>query len=242
MTSLLRTVTVLIIVTLNALVGAAAMAAETCPALPDVEWWTRTVPEVRRTVEASFKGSWDAYIDRWKQQRRSLQNAYNSGAAVEIKSRNLIFRNDELKNYIRLVDERIATLTCLKKENGDDAAIANFATAAGSNADSDTPRPDAHVANVEEGTLNVEVVAACQGKVATLQITNLGDQWPRLAEVTIYRTDTGGKLTYRKLRMANSQQMMFKVPDSAGDAGKVGIFVAPSWYKRKFHYDAAIGC
>ena len=94
----------------------AQQQASNCPKLSDVEWWTNTVPEVRRVVQASYNGNWDAYIDRWKQQQRDLQQAYNSGQSVEIKSRGLVFRNDDLKEYIGQVEERVKTLECLKRE------------------------------------------------------------------------------------------------------------------------------
>lgn len=42
--------------------------------------------------------------------------------------------------------------------------------------------------------------------------------------------------------MTNSQQMIFKVPDAAKDAGEIGIFIEPAWYDRSFKYDATIKC
>ena len=44
---------------------AAFPAAAECPKLADVEWWTNTVPEVRRVVLNTYNGNWDSYIDRW---------------------------------------------------------------------------------------------------------------------------------------------------------------------------------
>jgi hypothetical protein len=84
------------------------VAAAECPKLADVEWWTNTVPEVRRVVLNTYEGSWDAYIDRWQLQRKELQEAYDHGSPVEIKSRGLVFRDDDLKNYVKMVDERRA--------------------------------------------------------------------------------------------------------------------------------------
>lgn len=215
---------------------ASAQEASRCPKLSDVEWWTNTIPEVRRVVAASYNGSWESYIDRWIQQRRDLQVAYDAGNSVEIKSRGLVFRNDDLKDYIAQVDERIKTLECLKKEFPTEAAAARPQQPA-----QDLP-PAQKVETIEGKELSVEVAALCEGKIATFQITNLGELWPRLAEISIYRTDTNGKITQRRLRMTNSQQMIFKVPEASKDAGEVGVFIEPTWYERVFRYDATIKC
>src|SRR3990172_6032230 len=86
--------------------GTVAPAAAQCPQLSDVEWWTNTEGEVRRVVLTSYGGSWDAYIERWKQQRKELQGAFDTQTSVEIKSRALVFRGNDLKDYIKQVDER----------------------------------------------------------------------------------------------------------------------------------------
>lgn len=229
---------VLATIAVSALVSpAAAQQASNCPQLSNVEWWTNTVSEVRRVVQASYNGSWDAYIDRWKQQQRDLQQALNSGQAVEIKSRGLVFRNDDLKEYIGQVEERVKTLECLKKEfaNEDQAAIPQ-----GANQQFATPQETKAIEGTE---LSLEVSALCEGRSPIFQVTNLGDRWPRLAEVSIFRTDTNGMVTQRRLRMTNSQQMVFKIPDEMARQGaEFGIFIQPTWYERAFQYDATIKC
>ena len=83
----------------------------------------------------------------------------------------------------------------------------------------------------------------CHDGAPAFQVTNLGDRWPRLGEISIYRTDTKSMLTQRRVRMINSQQLLFKVPnEQAKDAGEVGIFIEPSWYDRPFAYDAKLKC
>jgi hypothetical protein len=246
-----------------AAVSAPAVAqqqAANCPKLSDVEWWTNTVPEVRRVVQASYNGSWDAYIDRWRQQQKDLQQAYNSGQSVEIKSRGLVFRNDDLKEYIGQVEERVKTLECLKREYaGDDqAALPKGAVPVDPRLVSEqgtSPRQGVQgevkqelsapqeTKAIEGKELSLEVNAICEGTTPAFQITNLGDRWPRLAEISIFRTDTNGMVTQRRLRMTNSQQMVFKLPDTLGREGaEFGIFVQPTWYERVFQYDATIKC
>lgn len=231
----------------------AQQQASNCPKLSDVEWWTNTVPEVRRVVQASYNGNWDAYIDRWKQQQRDLQQAYNSGQSVEIKSRGLVFRNDDLKEYIGQVEERVKTLECLKREFAADDQAALPKGAASSQGTSPRQGVQGEVRqelaapqetkSIEGKELSLEVNAICEGVVPTFQITNLGERWPRLAEISIYRTDTNGMVTQRRLRMTNSQQMVFKLPDNISqDGAEFGIFVQPSWYERAFQYDATVKC
>jgi len=234
-----------------------ASAQVACPQLSEVEWWTNTVPEVRRAVLASYNGNWDAYIDRWKQQQRELQQAYDSGQSVEIKSRGIVFRNDDLKDYIGQVADRIKTLDCLKKEYAAEDTTPSKAAVDPrlASEQGNSPRQGVQTEvkqelaapqetkSIEGKELSLEVNAICEGKTPAFQITNLGDRWPRLAEIGIYRTDTNGMVTQRRLRMTNSQQMIFKLPDAMGAEGnEYGLNVNPTWYERSFQYDATIKC
>jgi hypothetical protein len=204
-------------------------AAAQCPELSKVEWWTNTVPEVRLVVQTSYQGSWESYITRWRRHRSELKLEYDSGRSVEIKSRGLVFQDQTLKNYIAQVEERIATLECLAN-----AEIATFNTAAGG-----AQGPMVQEAKLVEGQeLSVEISPICKDGVAAFQVTNLGERWPRVADITVYRTDTKDVISQRRVRMANSQQMLLKAPG----AGEVGIFIEPTWYTRAFDYDARTRC
>jgi hypothetical protein len=215
----------------------AAPASAGCPPLAQVDWWVSTVADVNNTVATNFKGDWDAYIARWKQHRQELQTQYEQGGSAEIKSRNLVFAGDEHKVYIALVDTRILTLDCLKRETMD-RQTASFDTAAGG------ARPVVQEASLVEGQeLSVDVAPMCQKGVPGFMLTNLGERWPRIAEVSIYRTDTNAKIAHRRVRMINSQQLMFKVPEDMADGvGEAAIFIEPSWYERRFVYDAKMRC
>jgi hypothetical protein len=223
--------------------GAPVQAQESkCPALSNVEWWTNTVPEVRRVVLNSYDGKWEAYIDRWRQELKNAQDAYDGGSSIEIKSRGLVLRDDDLKSYVGKVDERIKTLSCLAKEYGG----VSSADLGGQQVAKAEPKQDLAPAQkveaIEGAELNVEVAAICDDGKVNFQITNLGDRWPRLAEISIFRTDTNAKLVQRRVRMTNSQQMIFKLPEEQNAVGEVGIFVEPQWYERKFAYDAKLSC
>ena len=233
MTTLIR---VLIAVVIAGLPHAAAAA---CPELAKVAWWTNTIPEVRQTVKASFQDNWDAYIARWQRYRADLQKEYDNSGAVRIRSHDVVFRGEDLKAYIATVDERIATLECLKREIGD-AELANFATAAGG-PQTETPQDEAKL--VEKQELAVKISATCRDGLAVFQITNLGNKWPRLGEISLYRTDTNGMLSQRRARMVEGQEMLVTVPAHvARGIGEVGLYIEPAWYSRKFEYDARISC
>ena len=186
-----------------------------------------------------------------------MQQAYDSGQSVEIKSRGLVFRNDDLKDYIGQVADRIKTLDCLKKEYATDDQPTGKAAVDPRLVSANGTSPRQGVQNevkqelaapqetkaIEGKELSLEVSAICEGKTPAFQITNLGDRWPRLAEIAIYRTDTNGMVTQRRLRMTNSQQMIFKLPDAMGAEGnEYGLHVNPTWYERVFQYDATIKC
>lgn len=217
-------------------------AAADCPELAKVAWWTNTVPEVRATIKASFEDDWDKYIARWQRYRRDLQAEYDGNGSVKIKAHNLVFRGEELKDYIAMVEARIATLECLKRETADvvaNADVANFATAAGGPATQ--PAQDANT--TEKLELSVDVAATCRSGSPVFQVTNLGAKWPRLAEVALYRTDSNGMLSQRRVRMVEAQELFVTVPGDVGkDVGEVGLYIEPAWYSRKFEYDAKISC
>jgi hypothetical protein len=219
--------------------GLSHAAAAECPELAKVAWWTNTVPEVRETVKASFQGNWDKYIARWQRYRGDLQTEYDGHGTVRIKSHDVEFRGEDLKTYIATVDTRIATLECLKRDIAD-AEVATFATAAGG---PQTNPPQEEAKAVEKQELSVDVSASCRNGLAVFQVTNLGNKWPRLGEISLYRTDTNGMLSQRRVRMIEAQEMSITVPaDVARGAGEVGLYIEPAWYPRKFEYDARVSC
>jgi hypothetical protein len=231
-----------------AVCGSPFAAVAACPELPKVAWWSNTVPEVTEAVATTYKGSWDAYIARWKQHRGELQTQYDNGGAVKIRSRNLVLVADELKDYIAKVDQRLAALDCLKRDNAD-GDLAAFGTAAGGPQPAEQAKPIQEAKPVQEAKivegqeLLLEIAPVCNGEVPAFQVTNLGERWPRMAEVLIFRTDTDGKVTQRRVRMSNSQQMTFGVPETAArNIGEVAIFIEPAWYERKFEYDLRAKC
>ncbi len=106
----------------------------------------------------------------------------------------------------------------------------------------DRPMQD-QVASINAAKLDVEITARCDGDTPTFQVTNLGSKWPRLAAISIHRTDGNALVSKRRMKLGNSQQATFKIR-KRGKAlrGELGIFIQPSWEKRPFRYDTKIRC
>ena len=99
------------------------------------------------------------------------------------------------------------------------------------------------VSEIDEARLNVEIVARCDKRTPVFQITNLGEKWPRTGTIGLYRSGGSAKLTERRVRLANSQQMIFKARQgSKSAASEVGLWLNPAWAKRGFAYDSSINC
>ncbi len=227
------------------LIGSVSNSAHAakCGPLPKVDWWGKSHSKVIKTVNKKYKGNWDSYISRWNKYRTRMERLHEAGSAAVVKSRGLRLEGKQLEEHIEDIDQRIEVLSCLKdqEETKEAASLENFSTAAGGNKSSRNNR-NVETASVSSGDLDVEINASCKSKTVVFKITNLGDKWPRLGTVNIYRVDGKALLSKRRLKLANSQQAMFKIKDRGRENGLVGLWLEPSWTDRKFKYDATISC
>ncbi len=239
----LAVVSILIAITLG-VIAAPVLAQEVkCDPLPKVEWWSQTHGKVIATVNNTYKGDWSKYIQRWVSYRTRMEKTLAAKSVAVVKSRNLRMQGKVLEDPITQIKERIKVLQCLQDTQPKTAAKTAAKTASKSEPKKKAgPRGD-KVFEVREGTLNLEVVSTCDKGVAKFQVTNLGDKWPRLAAINIYRTDNKTLISRRRMKLKNSQQVTFQVsPGKAGETGDVGIWVEPSWTKRAFKYDSINSC
>jgi hypothetical protein len=155
-----------------------------------------------------------------------------------------VIAGDDLKVYLVKVEDRIIALGCLKRAAASGADIATFDTAAGSSESEAPPLLTRQEARRIEGQdLALEIAPVCLKGIPAFQVTNLGERWPLTAEVSLYRIDTNAKLSQRRVRLSNGQQLMFRVPEEASQSvEEVGIFIAPGWYNREFTLDARARC
>jgi|TARA_B100000315_G_C14588987_1_gene594710 hypothetical protein len=240
----------IILVTLLGLIGATFLVispktaeAAQCDRLPDVAWWSKSHAKVIATVDKNYQGNWQKYIGRWQSYRDRMQKLLASDSIAVVKSRGLKMQGKQLENHIKDINSRLSVLRCLEQESEASAGIdlANFSTAAGGN--SPARSKGTQVAAVTGKQLDIEVTAKCVKDTAVFQITNLGNKWPRLGEINIYKVDGKSLLSKRRVRMANSQQATFKIRKRGGGSyGAVGLWVSPSWDTRAFKYDAVVVC
>ncbi|MBT7570515.1 MAG: hypothetical protein HN632_11265 [Rhodospirillaceae bacterium] len=209
-----------------------------CDPLPQADWWSKTPTAVKSAVAKRYNGDWDKYIKRWKTHHASMKRSSENGRARVVKSRGITLRGKTLESHVGKIEKRIEVLECMQANaeagnTGDGSGEASLETASGA--------PTRAVISGDQ--MEIEVEAECSGGQASFKLTNVGDRWPRLGEINIHRIDTKGLLVKRRLRMRGSQQMTFRIPRNKqqGIAG-VGIFVSPSWFPRKFEYDAVANC
>lgn len=215
-----------------------AFAAQ-CDPLPKVDWWSKSHSKVIRSVNKKYGGNWDKYIARWQGYKKNMLKIQAKKGVAEVKSRKIKMRGKKLDEHIKQIDERLAVLECLKA-NATSGEVAETKKATKPKRTSNT---NTQVATLTGDKFDVEVSASCSKQGVSFQVTNLGEKWPRLSTINIYRTDTKGVISKRRMRLVNSQQATFRVRGKkAEDVGEVGIWVEPSWFKRTFKYDAKINC
>ncbi len=218
-----------------------------CPALPEVAWWKTTHAKIVRYVDKKFQGNWDPYITKWINYRTKMQKIYDRDGSATVKSRDLRLSGDNLARHIKQIDQRIDVTRCLKRFHaGRLARITPQGAPVNGGTGNDTivkARQASKVAEVTGNRLDLEINATCDGPTPVFQVTNLGDKWPRLAAISIYRTSGKAMVSKRRMKLANSQQATFKIR-KRGKAlkGEIGLFVQPSWSKRGFKYDSRIRC
>lgn len=98
------------------------------------------------------------------------------------------------------------------------------------------------LASTSGAPVNIEVITACVDNVATFKIVNVGDEWPSLGKLNIYRGSAADMktLSKRSMRFAAGQIASFRLKNIGTDT--VAVFVEPGWYDRPFKYDAEIKC
>ncbi|MDP6429116.1 MAG: hypothetical protein QGH73_12630 [Rhodospirillales bacterium] len=224
-----------------------------CDAPPRVGWWISSHRGIERMVAKRYDGDWKNYIKRWRQYAADMRDAYNNGQAAVVRSHGVRIEGEDLIAYIAKIEQRVDVLECLRDIQAayGHSEISNLETAAAGNRKTPQTEPAfgkssaakrMTVSQAVREHLDVEVSARCEKNTVVFQVTNLGEQWPRLGEINVYRVSQRALVSKRRIRLANSQQATFLVRDAGNDAGGFGIWLAPSWFDRGFRYDATIRC
>ena len=90
--------------------------------------------------------------------------------------------------------------------------------------------------------LEMTVSVSCKNGDVTFTITNKGKAWPRVGDFSVYSTAITKRIHHRRMRLAEGQRVTFRVLGVAGGGSEIGLWVEPSWFKRRFDYDAKTTC
>lgn len=235
-----------------AIMGAAAMgqeksSASACQPLPSVSWWTSDQNDIVTLVDQRYGGNWDAYIEKWDDYRRRMQEIYDKGSAAVVKSRDLHLEGDALARHIQDIKARIDVTKCLALENGA-KSLENFQTAAGGDPGQQVQPREPIVSTLDlaaaDGKIyQTKISASCDEKTAVFQLANLGNKWPKPAMVTLYTDDGKTTVSERQIRLSDQQNVMFQAKhDDRKRNGNVKLRIDPTWTGQQASYEAAIIC
>jgi uncharacterized protein with LGFP repeats len=178
---------------------------------------------VSGAVAKKFDGDWNRYIARWRGHYRSMKQSLDNNRPRIVRSLGITLAGKDLEAHVGKIERRIEVLLCLQNNaeaiesraarimagdtpevvrvDGTRAAIpdaedaeAGLQTASGG--------PTSEVIHID--AMKIDVEAQCVDGEVSFRLTNLGDRWPRLGEITIHRVDTQALLVQRRLRMGNS--------------------------------------
>ena len=225
---------------LSLLVWPGAVSASDCAPFPRLKIWGEyTHEKVRSLIEQRLGGKWDGYLEKLDKSLEQMQAIHErgKGVALNIGGKRYALEGKTLEAYIKASEQRRDVVACLAQE-AEIAKLDNFATAAGGEAS------DVEVAAIQVADLNLNVDGECRDGVATFKVSNQGETWPKLATIAIYRVGNGApkRISARRMRLSNGQMATFKVPPTKNTTGRLGLFVEPSWVKRKFAFDATLTC
>lgn len=98
------------------------------------------------------------------------------------------------------------------------------------------------VAQESVADVGLDIKAVCQGKTVLFTFHNVGDPWPAVANIKVFKVSDKTLLFHRSMRMTKLQKASFKLPAKKNPGGAIGLFIEPSWMMRSFTIDAKASC
>lgn len=145
--------------TLAVAMAFAGMAKAECAPFPKVQWWSNlSHASVKKYVEKKRKGDWYAYLDKWENQFKKLEDIYSRGGSVLVTKDKIKLSDDRLKEYVENIRQRVEVTRCL--------------------ADAQTIR----VGGGSGDEIALKINAWCDAKTAIFQVFNEGQPWPKTAK------------------------------------------------------------
>ena len=83
-------------------------------------------------------------------------------------------------------------------------------------------------------SLNLKVNAQCKDGIAFFRTANNSEPLPKFSHFSVYRTTDYTLINRRRLRMASSQQISFRVKRREDASDELVIYADPAWQKRDF--------
>lgn len=120
--------------------------------------------------------------------------------------------------------------------------FASGAVAAGVEGEPDSRPAKIIVAQDTVAEVGLDIMAVCQGKTIVFSFLNVGESWPAVAAIKIFRVSDRAVIFERNMRMAKMQKGSFKLSEAKNPGGEIGFFVDPSWTPRSFTVDAKASC
>lgn len=107
-----------------------------------------------------------------------------------------------------------------------------------------SPAHSAETAQAVVGAVNLEIMTRCDKGNTTFNVRNVGINWPKSSTFAIYRISGANKqlISQRRMRLNDGQKASFRIKKSRNLTGRLGIWVKPNWYSRKFAFDAKVVC
>lgn len=231
-------------------------AQSQCDQIPALKiWGGMTNVRVERYIVSKHEGDWQPYVDHLAKQLANIKKIQKSGKTAQVRYKGKVIRlsGDRLDAYVSASAKRHQVINCLAEEalEQDMENLDNFSTAAGGSDESDeveVPTVNARVsvqkANVKADVLRLKVATSCENGSSVFKITNAGENWPKSSIFAIYRLsgETKQVISSRRMRLKGNQTSSFRIKASKNPTGELGLFIDPSWYKRKFAYDAVARC
>jgi len=93
-----------------------AAAVPNCSEFPQVEMWASTSHDkIIDYVAERYKGDWLSYIDNWFRQLKMMREIQETNGSAFFKKQNITIGGEELENYIKALEARLAVTKCLAR-------------------------------------------------------------------------------------------------------------------------------
>jgi hypothetical protein len=221
--------------------------------------------QVIQYVDRAHGGDWTPYLSALDNNLARLNKlrAQGRGAVVKVRGEEVQLSAFDLSKFVFTSQQFSSVAHCLA-ERQEMAALSQFETAAGENAQSAAPTQkkvvqstysegrsapqsaglSTSISNVKSESLNVRVSSQCNNGDTVFVVANTGNKWPRAATFSLFRISGPNRqmISARKMSIEPGAAKTLRVKKSHNPTGHIGLSLDPGWYKRDFTMDARAEC